>query len=278
MRFAVPLLVALFSITSFCGENFPAPAPVDTSKYGWGIQRTMTLLATSTPEKKNTVRVLFYGQSITEHKWWKTVAEDLKARFPNANLIVENRAVGGFASQLLVRLAEHDAYPFYPDLVIFYVYGDHNRYDDIIRNLRSRTTTEVLMQTEHMAVGKDQNWPEMMSTKLLPEIAKKYGAELADVRTEWKKYLEANKLEPQNLLTDAVHFNDHGGFLNSELIKRYLRYDPKLSNDPWKNLVKDIAVGTDVKWDGGTLKIQFEGNASMRSRSRMRRPAAKPKC
>jgi len=29
------------------------------------IQRTMRLLATSTAEKQNTVRILFYGQSIT---------------------------------------------------------------------------------------------------------------------------------------------------------------------------------------------------------------------
>ncbi len=37
---------------------------------GWGknIQRTMRLLATSTAGKRNTVRILFYGQSITEHR------------------------------------------------------------------------------------------------------------------------------------------------------------------------------------------------------------------
>lgn len=29
----------------------------------------MRLLATSTAEKRNTVRILFYGQSITEQKW-----------------------------------------------------------------------------------------------------------------------------------------------------------------------------------------------------------------
>ena len=33
---------------------------------GRNIQRTMTLLATSTPQKRNTVKILFYGRSITE--------------------------------------------------------------------------------------------------------------------------------------------------------------------------------------------------------------------
>ena len=47
----------------------PAYPPVmfpDSSEWGWNIQRTMRLLATSTPEQRNTVRILFYGQSITE--------------------------------------------------------------------------------------------------------------------------------------------------------------------------------------------------------------------
>ena len=89
---------------------------------GAGVQRTLTLLATSTPERRNTVRILFYGQSITEQEWWKHVADDLRSRFPSANLIIENRAIGGFAAQLLIKPAEHDVYPFYPDLMILHVY------------------------------------------------------------------------------------------------------------------------------------------------------------
>lgn len=93
--------------------DFPAPKSLgDTAGYGRHIQRTMRLLAESTPEKRNTVRVLFYGQSISEQAWWKIVADDLRARFPNANLIIENRALGGFAAQMLVRTAETDLYPF----------------------------------------------------------------------------------------------------------------------------------------------------------------------
>lgn len=100
---------------------YPTPKNLgDPAKLGLGIQRTMTLLATSTPEHRNTVRILFYGQSITEQNWWQNVAADLKQRFPNANLQIENRALGGFASQLLVNTAETDLYPFYPDLMIFH--------------------------------------------------------------------------------------------------------------------------------------------------------------
>ena len=110
-------------LTDALGADQPTAYPPakfgDTSSWGRNIQRTMRLLATSTPQKRNTVRILFYGQSITEQNWWQAVADDLRRRFPHANLVIENRALGGFASQLLVKTAETDLYPFYPDLLIF---------------------------------------------------------------------------------------------------------------------------------------------------------------
>ena len=227
-------------------QAFPPPAPDPAEKtFGHGLQRTMTLLATSTAQKRHPVRVLFYGQSITEQAWTRAVADDLRRRFPHADLRIENRSVGGWASQLLVRLAEHDLYPFYPDLLVFYVYGDHTKYDEIIRQTRSRTTAEVLMLTEHMAVG-DQGWPEMMSTRFLPHIAKTYGAELADIRTPWKKYLADHGLEAKALLSDNVHLGEHGNFLMAELVKRHLRHDPSHPAEPWKGLVTEIVVGKDA--------------------------------
>jgi hypothetical protein len=147
------LIVAQLSSVGFGMADYPPPRmPSDAQKQelGMHIQRTMTLLATSTPEHRNKVRILFYGQSITEQEWSKQVADDLRQRFPNADLQIENRAIGGFAAQLLIRPAEHDLYPFYPDLLIFHVYGSNKEYEQIIRNVRSRTTAEVLMQKDHL--------------------------------------------------------------------------------------------------------------------------------
>jgi len=132
----------------------PAHFP-DSGDWGRNIQRTMRLLATSTPEHRNTVRILFYGQSITEQNWAKLVADDLRQRFPHANLIIENRALAGFASQMLVKTAETDLYPFQPDLLIFHVYGAHDKYEDIIRRTRERTTAEILMQNDHVTKPAD---------------------------------------------------------------------------------------------------------------------------
>ena len=166
--------------------EFPPPEPVsDPSPLGRGIQRTMTLLATSTAQHRNHVRVVFYGQSITEQEWSKQVADDLRRRFPHADLEIENRAIGGFASQMLIRPAEHDLYPFYPDLVIFHVFGANQQYDQIIQSIRSRTTAEVLMQTDRVGAKWPQDQPDKEADKglwwdyLLPHHAPAAGALVA---------------------------------------------------------------------------------------------------
>lgn len=269
-------LALAFCFTSIAVEA-PAYPPAkfpDASGWGRNIQRTMRLLATSTAEKRNTVRILFYGQSITEQKWAKLVEEELRRRFPHANLIIENRALGGFASQMLVKTAETDLYPFQPDLLIFHVYGAHDKYEDIIRRTRERTTAEILIQNDHVTKPEDfteetdaaklppagKHWDAFMNHNWLPSLAKKYGAELCDQRALWKAYLTENKLEPKALLRDSVHLNAHGEWLMAECVKAYLRYDPQLGRSPAEDWVKTYNVGKDVRWTDGKLRLEFEGS------------------
>ncbi len=241
---ALLVVAGLFAGPGRAAEPFPPVTPEvlgDATKFGANVQRTMRLLATSTAAKRNPVRVLFYGQSITEQKWADLVTADLKARFPHADLTVENRALAGYSSQLLVKTAETDLYPFTPDLVIFHVYGSHDKYEDIVRRIGERTGAEVLLQNDHVTKPGDlteetdpaklppagKHWDAFMNQNWLPSLAKKYGCELCDQRATWKRYLTANKLAPKALLSDDVHLNAHGEFLMAECVKAYLRYDPK---------------------------------------------------
>jgi hypothetical protein len=263
-------------------RNSPAPASVfpppktlgDVSSYGRNIQRTMRLLATSTPEHRNTVRVLFYGQSITEQKWSAMVADDLKARFPHAHLIIENRALGGYSSQLLVKTAETDLYPFQPDLLIFHVYGAHDKYEDIIRRTRERTCAEILQQNDHVTKPEQLteemdpakvpiesgHWDQFMNFNWLPSLSRKYGTEFCDQRALWKRYLTEYQLQPKDLLKDGVHLNPHGEYVMAEFVQAYLRYDPKLGPSPAEEWVKTLEIGKDVQWKDGKLRVEFEGN------------------
>ncbi len=268
-------IVLSLSLTTSRADDFPAPKSLgDVSSHGRNIQRSMRLMATSTPEHRNTVRVLFYGQSITEQGWWKIVADDLRTRFPNANLIIENRALGGFASQMLVKTAETDLYPFQPDLLIFHVYGAHDKYEDIIRRVREQTCAEILQQNDHVTKPEHLSeetdpakvpiqsgkWDAFMNHNWLPSLARKYSTELCDQRALWKQYLRDYDLEPKALLKDSVHLNAHGEFVMAEFVKTHLRYDPKLGPSPAEEWVKTLEVGKDVQWVDGKLRVEFEGN------------------
>jgi len=247
-------------------------APLDESRFGDHIQRTMTLLATSTPTHRNRVRILFYGQSITQQNWSREVSDDLIHRFPYADVTILNLAIGGFASQLLKYPAEHQLYPFYPDLVIFHVYGDHHDYESIIRSIRQRTTSEILMQTDHVISDATLNeetdpakitqstWDAWMNHVFLPATAAKYGAELADVHDAWKLYLLYNDVHAAQLLRDGVHLNTWGNYVMAHEVEPYLQYRPDYPNTEWKNLVRDYNVGTGLKWHHGHLKLRFVGN------------------
>ncbi len=272
--FALLITSLIQSTRAVATDDFPPPKWLgDTPTFGKNVQRTMRLLAESTPEKRNTVRVLFYGQSITEQGWWKIVADDLRARYPNADLVIENRAIGGHASQLLVKTAEADLYPFQPDLVIFHVYGAHDKYADIIRNIRERTTAEILQQNDHvnkpddltestdgsqLAPGKG-SWDAFMNHNWLPMLAMKYQTEYCDQRAVWKRYLADYNLEPKALLKDGVHLNAHGEFLMAEAVKAHLRRDPTFDPAPSESWVKTIEIGADAAWKDGKLTVDFDG-------------------
>lgn len=268
MRYRIhPLLAAAVVLLPAYGQSNenPASVPMKETPPGAGIPRTMTLLATSTPERRNRVKILFYGQSITEQAWSRAVADDLRRRFPHADLVIENRAIGGFASPVLVRTAEHDLYPFYPDLVIFHVYGGEPEYEEIVRNVRRRTTAEMLLQSDHLAAGQQNDpkgaaWHDRHSNIWLPEIARTYGVGFADIREPWRRYLTENRLEVGALLSDGVHLNDRGNALMASLVTTHLRHDPAAPTDPWKGMVRDYVIGKDIAWKDGRLTLTFTGN------------------
>ncbi len=265
----VAVFAAFMGVTNAMAEAVPAyPMPGRAEDMGKGIQRTMSLLATSTPQKHNRVKILVYGQSISEQKWWELLKADLCKRFPNADLDIQNKAIGGFASQMLINPLQHDVYTFYPDLVIFHVYGADGEYRKIIEGIRSHTAAEVLIQKDHVGAkwpdpnadektNKGMWWDQYMNGKVLPAAAEKYSCGIIDIRTAWVKYLKDNNLQPKALLRDDVHLNDDGCALMAGLISQYLVYRPELPQDA--SLCRDIPVPAEM-WKGGELTVPLEGN------------------
>jgi hypothetical protein len=276
------LLLALAACTTATNVSSPARGPATSTEPAaevrglQNVQRTLRLLDESQAGTlTGPVRILFYGQSITQSAWSRKVEQTLRLRYPRANLWVENRALGAFHAELLASTAESDLYPAYPDLVIFHVYGDHHRYEDVVRRLRERTTAELLLQTDHVTkpeeldeptdprllAAKGEQWSAFMNGAFLPGLVARYGVALCDQRSAWKEVLQREQLAPSALLLDGLHVNSRGDALMASLVASCLRRDAALDPAPADAWVRTLQVGRDVSWsESRELELVFEGN------------------
>jgi hypothetical protein len=265
--------------------NRPEPAPADQETFfGSRTVRTATLLATSCRERRQPVRIIIYGQSIAGSRILSEELDiQLRKKFPHADIYLENRSIGGFGGDRLLRTAVHDLYDARPDLIIFHVYGgeEHGELEQLFANIRRYTTAEVLLMNHHL--DRSSKTINVTSFNYLRYIANKYQCELVDISTEWMRYLADNHLENTDLLRDGVHLNRHGNWLAAGFIIRHLRYNSLFPNDwmntvqtayvrsacdqgqanafaftgePWK-LISGVPVGDAPK---STLKYTFHGN------------------
>jgi Glycosyl hydrolases family 2, TIM barrel domain len=236
---------------------FVSPGLSDTAQLGRNTSRTLNLLHNSTSQNRNTVKILVYGQSISEQEWWLEVRKSVISRFPEANIIMENKAIGGFAAQLLYKTVEMDVSSFYPDLVLLHDYGDNRYYDSVLYTIRSRTAAEIAIMTDHYTG--ENKWSDTMSYHILPAFAEKYKCDIINIRDPWKKYLKDNNLEPSTLLKDGVHLNDYGNFLMAELVKPLFTCKSKFPSDQF-SLCTTFISKKDFMFRGDTLTLSFSGN------------------
>ena len=260
------ILLALFYLIPLQAQYTMPALPADTTQFGKKISRTLSLLGTSTATNKKKVKVLVYGQSISEQDWWNQVRTWLQTTYPNADLDMRNLAIGGYSSQMLWRTCEMDVANFYPDLVIFHVYGNHYFYESLMRFIRGRTAAEILVQTDHIGGGENtlsltdmSNWSNHMCFEVIPGYAATYGMEVIDTRTQWKNYLTLTGLTSSQLTTDGTHLNAQGCFVQAQLTQRHLVYKGKNTADP-NGLCTILEVGKDVTISGGKITLPFTGN------------------
>ena len=258
---------------------------VDTVPDQQKIARTLEIIRTSTHTNHKVLKVLFYGQSITRSGWHNAVVAHWREKYPNTDFVVENRALGGFASQVLVRTTEQDIAAFYPDLIIFHVYGDHRAYEKILRMFRSQTAADVILQTDHGEVLPDpacaeglqldprskpgcagvlwvhqRLWQDEMSYHKIPAFGKKYGMAVEPQRVWWRDYLLQKQVDPQSMLmNDGLHPNEKGNELIAEFFNRYFDNLVEDWNGQTEQNVFSISADP-AKHSGGMETVHFHGS------------------
>lgn len=265
-------VLAICSIPANCQIKLP-DSPF-SSFFGSGMQRTMSLLAGSNPWKHNQVKILVYGQSITAQGYIDRYLKDEFSRlYPDARVSIENRSISGYGAEKLVRTAQQDLYPEYPDLIIFHDYGGTytGELERIISNVRRYTTSEFMILTHHVDAG-DGNWNADCS-KVIRELAAKYGCEVADMWADWEAYIKQENLDPKALLADSVHPNDRGGNLMARLAARHFVQNPYIARS-WENTVRTYEARRGVEeapdeicFSGSPWKVETSGTVGADSKS-----------
>ncbi len=232
------------------------------------IQRTMKELKASTAKNPAHVRVLFYGQSITSQAWTRIVQKQLEERYPTAKFEFRNAAIGGYISSVLIRTADHDLYPWYPDLLFFHVYGPMDKYEEIVRRVRERTSAEIVIWTSHLNSLSREKPNEINTTHdvravEIRAVAPRHNCMLIDLREKWRKHLADNGLGVKDLLSDTVHLNPKGCELYATLLGEELVRAPELGDNPTASgTIKSVATtAPEVTRSGdGSLTLRFTGN------------------
>ena len=232
------------------------------------IQRTMKMLEESTAENPSHVRVLFYGQSITAQAWTRIVQKRLEEKYPTVKFEFRNAAIGGYISSVLIRTADHDLYPWYPDLLFFHVYGPMDKYEEIVRRVRERTSAEIVIWTSHLN-SRSREKPNEINTSHdaraaeIRAVAPKYNCMLIDLREKWRKHLADHGLGVKDLLSDTVHLKPQGCELYATLISEELVRAPELGDNPQASgTITTIPAGASevTRGDDSSLTLRFTGN------------------
>lgn len=222
-----------------------------------GVERTAWLLTSGSAQQKKEVRILVYGQSISVQDWWKSVQPFFEKNYPAAQIIVANKAIGGFSTERLKLMVHNDVVSFYPDLILFHDYGNEEDYETIITTIRKNTVAEIAVQTDHMAV-QSQEWHDRHSQVWLKDLCNRYGLAYLDVRASWKQFLKENNLKIENLLSDGVHLNKEGNALMAHIITQHFQsLTSSLKKDKY---VRTLQAGKDFKAKGQTITVPFNGN------------------
>jgi hypothetical protein len=248
-----------YEITDPSTDTLVMPAPTENEAFfGSRITRSVTLLSTSTKERRLPVKILIYGQSIVGSTVFTEYIRDyLTEQFPYADISLENKAIGGFNASRIIRTAVHDVYPYYPDLIIFHVYGGE-RYDGLERlftNIRKYTTADILLLNHHLNVSQTPYNENMY--QYLRYIANKYNCELVDLSKEWTRYLADNNLKNTDLLRDNTHPNSKGLWVMSQMVGRHLQYN-SLFPGSWQDNVRTVYTTTAYNLQGEN-QVSFKG-------------------
>ena len=258
-----PTVAAYLKSVAWINQGKPEPQARSLNPSMTHIQRTMKALEESTAGNPARIKVFFYGQSIVAEEWTDQLVEDLRARYPTARLQCVKKAIGGFEADRLRDTAHSDLYPAGPDLVFFHVYGAMDCYEEIVKNLRERTTAEIVLWTSHVDASQpiDRKWTDSQDRfEKIRAVAEKYGCALVELREKWIDMLECAGWMQRKPLADNIHHNPWGVRMYGRMIGEELYRIPGESGHPEITGSRRDFPASELKAERGVLTLEFTGS------------------
>jgi len=266
--------------------EIPALAPLPHEELlGARLTRTMALLQESA-QTRRPVRIVFYGQSITDQHWTNLLVERLRERYPKAIIEMENHSLGGWNVWRLMRAMVHGTLQSRPDLVVFFAYsGSCDDWERVLSGIRRETNADIMLRSSHWsgrcweAIQENPRYPGASAEEtMLRYLAQKYDCELVECRREWCEYGVQNHMEDyrsdvlqgkKNLVIDGIHLNDKGNILMAQLHERHFRMNFNCRSgwaDPvrWYEALRPIddKIGNEIVFKGDGWKPYKAGSKS----------------
>jgi hypothetical protein len=277
-KFILIILTGLVSVLSFNLNaqdknlsSYKLPETANEAFFGTKIPRTMALLENSTSYMPQTIKIQFYGQSIVGELDENFVIDKLKEKYPTVKFNIIKNAIGGFNATSLARVANHDLYHEYADLIIFHVYGGDKSGDleEIFMNIKTKTTAEAIVFNHHIAyAGEDEKAQytrtvsDFYGSKSIELLAAKYNFEFVDVRKTWEDFIAINPdITIKSLLKDGIHPNQLGNELLAYCILQHFKYNPYLQFV--RPNIADIHF-KHSKYEQSPFGLDFKGNYDIR--------------
>jgi len=219
------------------------------------------------------VRVLFYGQSIVQQNWGPLhVIPELQRWYPTVKFVVENRAIGGYESPSLIKTAESDLYPFYPDLLFFHVYGPTDKYAKIVERVRERTTADIVLWTSHLNASEGAT-PEKIAALLakpdqrsldIRATADRFGCMFIDLRSKWCRMLQKRGIASRAMLADGIHMKAPSLPVYAAMISEDLVRQGTLCDNPAAGTVTRLPASLAIDFTGNRVVAVSDGTKGAR--------------
>ncbi len=165
----------------------------------------------------------------------ESVRQTIRERFPNSPEIVYRKRCGsGTPFDFARGWVQTDVIAEQPDLIISYTGGNMVALEQMLLDIRSRSTADIIIPSLHFYQGEHLT-PENINQPVNEEIKKiceKYKAQYVDNRKEIAEWLKYVNKPITSLLADACHQNELGKFIIGENIAAHFCSNPKSGYNP----------------------------------------------